>query len=566
NLLNGTSPIQMLGYTVTGLNPNTTYTFRIVYGNSAGNITGEWVSFTTANSNGTGGGSGTGGNGNGSGGSGGGGGCNTLPIITNITPNFVTTGSTARSITINGFNFINNTTIAKINSNSRPINFIDSSKIEINLLASDMASSGTASIITTNDSWCNSNSVTLTIGQNTNTTNTSGGGGGGGLLIYSPTTSNTNATNITSNSVKLNSSISSNGSTPVVWFEYGTNSNLSSFNETIHIAPDSSNGYFSQDLTNLNPDTIYYFRSAINNSYGTSKSNIVSFKTLANPSLASTIQVTNQTQSSAKLNAIFINQNNISAQGYFEYGNTLDLGNTTTLIDLGSSNSMFSSTIINLKSDTVYYFRGIVKTSDKIYRGDILSFKTNTININTAQNTNTIIKEENTSSKLESSIIDIKNDKDFLDIGDEVEYIVNINNNTNEELKNVKIYIQLPKEIDPIKANLGQISNDNNVIFDFDTLPIAQIGTIKITGKVNSKALDQSTLVTTAILSYSTNNHPANIDEIAYSTNHIKTNGQLSANVNFSGVNFLPSTLIEWIMLLIIILGITMIVRYYLLP
>ncbi|MFZ2975236.1 MAG: fibronectin type III domain-containing protein, partial [Candidatus Moraniibacteriota bacterium] len=48
NLGNGSSDVTLLPYSLTGLTPSTTYTFRIITGNTNGSITGGWISFTTA--------------------------------------------------------------------------------------------------------------------------------------------------------------------------------------------------------------------------------------------------------------------------------------------------------------------------------------------------------------------------------------------------------------------------------------------------------------------------------------------------------------------------------------
>lgn len=63
---------------------------------------------------------------------------------------------------------------------------------------------------------------------------------------------------------------------------------------------------------------------------------------------------------------------------YFEWGivKELPLGNTTASIKRVGNKKDFSYTLTNLLPDTTYYVRAVVKTTQKIIVGDIVSFKT----------------------------------------------------------------------------------------------------------------------------------------------------------------------------------------------
>lgn len=100
---------------------------------------------------------------------------------------------------------------------------------------------------------------------------------------------------------------------------------------------------------------------------------------ISNPSSTSTIIKTNPAtainSSDALLNAVLLNVDNTNDQ-YFEWGisKTLPLGNTTASVPFSGEN--FSYKITNLVPNTTYYYRAVVKKDNKIFTGDILSFKT----------------------------------------------------------------------------------------------------------------------------------------------------------------------------------------------
>jgi hypothetical protein len=95
--------------------------------------------------------------------------------------------------------------------------------------------------------------------------------------IYNTSVVTTVATNITETSARMNGLITSTDySTANVYFEYGTTVGLG--NKTI-LHPTNSNTNFSDDVTNLTPNTIYFFQAVSNNSSGVYRGAIEVFKT-----------------------------------------------------------------------------------------------------------------------------------------------------------------------------------------------------------------------------------------------------------------------------------------------
>jgi uncharacterized protein (TIGR03437 family) len=89
---------------------------------------------------------------------------NPVPAITTISPNSATTGGAAFSLTVNGSNFINGSTV-RWNGNARTTTFVSATQLTAAIPASDIASAGTASVtvVTATPGGGTSNAVSFTI-------------------------------------------------------------------------------------------------------------------------------------------------------------------------------------------------------------------------------------------------------------------------------------------------------------------------------------------------------------------------------------------------------------------
>ena len=536
----GTSVISITPepYTLTGLTPSTSYQVELCASNVNGpTCSSSWTSFTTSGSN------------------------SNSPTISSINPDSGTQGDTNDTIQINGTNFISGSTVSfsafGITINSTTVSA--PSLITVNISISGSASTGAGSLTVTNSNGSTSGTFTVN----------AAGGGGGGSLIYQPIVNTLNATNITNTSATLNGSVNANGYATTAWFQYGTSQALgySSIQtpttiENPYIIPAS----LSQNITGLSPNTTYFFQVIAQNSYGTVYGNISTFTTTGatttttttNPNgVVTTVQATNQYPNSATLNGIFVNESGLDASGYFQYGTSQSLGSQTSSTDLGTSSSeTFSNGISNLTPNTIYYFRAVATSGGSIFDGNILVFETPS-----GTTTYTPPPTTSTVTTTQSSILKITDVSDNVAIGDTINYLVTFKNtNTIRNFENTRISIQLPKEVDFVNSNFGKMTSGNVVEFDPGLLIPQQVGSMTITGKVNSKAVNTVAFVTTAIMSYNVTGSTDQKDEIAYVVNHVVAGNNLSANALF-GAEFLPSTLIGWLVLILIILGLVILGR-----
>ncbi len=579
NGITGIGNVTLPPFSLTGLTANTSYTYKLV-ATDGPNLVNSNISFTTLAV-------------------GGGGGCGLSPSITLLSPNSVTAGAGATLVTVTGNNFVNGTSSALFNGTARTTNVLSPISLTISLTVADTTTAGTGNITVANGG-CTSGSSTFTI----NPIGGGGGGGGGGGIVFLPTVITQNATNVINISATLGGSINPDGSPTTAWFEYNTSSTLAGTpSETVHTSQGTASVVSSliQNITGLTPNTTYYFRAVANNSYGTVKGNILSFQTTTTTTPATTntttptngstslngvittIQATQKTSTSAKLNGLFINQNGSATTGYFQYGKTSALNLSTPQKSLGTAASIsFSEVVTNLTPNTIYYFRAVAVNQGVIHDGNILVFQTPNIVLVT-DNTNTIptagdgsnvnvinsmdnvpvINDTNNSSQDYSGVatakLGITTTKEKLAVGDEVDYSVTFENVASKNLENIKLTVQLPSEIDFTESDLGTLESNNIVTFDIKALAPNQTSTMTIKGKVNSNASLQNVLVTTAVASYNVTGSSLSKDEISYVTNSVTTGTGLEANSIFA-LSSLPR-LIGWLFLILAIIALAIIGR-----
>jgi uncharacterized protein (TIGR02145 family) len=175
-----------------------------------------------------------------------------------------------------------------------------------------------------------------------------------------PSSSNLNASNITTTSASLNSSVNANLLSTTVTFEYGVTSGYGSI-ATVPQNPVSgnSNVNVSSDLTGLTPGTTYHFRIKTENSLGKTYSSDMTFTTLGKiPDVtilaASDLQVKTATISGS------VNPNYLTSTVTFEWGTTTNYGNSITPAQSpvnGSTATDISTNLTGLIPGTTYHFR-----------------------------------------------------------------------------------------------------------------------------------------------------------------------------------------------------------------
>jgi hypothetical protein len=567
----GNSNVTMTPYVLTGLTPSTTYQYRILASNDDGPTSTGWTSFTTS----------------------------AAPV--SLPPTIVSssvTAITSTSATLNGVVNPNSGT----NSNAH-FEVSPGSPSTIQSLGSGNADITLTPYVLTGLTPSTTYQFRILAGNDNGPASTSWTSFTTSAVVSGPTIVSYNASAITNTSATLNAVVNPNG---------GTNSNarfqvspgnpssiqvLGSGNTNVTLTP--------YVLTGLTPSTTYQFRILAGNDNGPATSNWTSFTTTSTPPVVvvsgsgpvltdggpavpssgggggghpqidttpatttsgnttsqltvTTILATNETSTSARVHGIAVIGGGVATNGYFEYGKTASMGHTTPTQNLGGNSSVnFSDTISGLTADTIYFFRANATNSNGSAHGNIFVFKTLGNDVTPATDG---VNNGPTATSAQSEILSIATKTDEVAQGDKVEYLVSYKNNTAKNFENTKIIIQLPAEIDFDGSNFGKVNSDNAVEFDPDILIPDQVGSMTIQGHINSKAEVGGVLITTAVMTYNLAGSTAEQDEIAYVVNHVIEGNNLAAASIF-GSAFLPTTLLGWLALLLVILAIIVFAR-----
>jgi len=208
------------------------------------------------------------------------------------------------------------------------------------------------------------------------------------LSQQTPTIETRTATDVTGVSAVLNGAVNPQGSTDTMrWFEWGTTQSLGK--QTPKANQGTTAGNFSYSISDLTPDTIYYYKAVAQNANGVVSGSVYSFRTgglnylpttpvstSAKP-IVITLQPKVVSEQSAVLAGTAFPSATVATQGWFEWGKTNALGNKTLVQNIGSAASInYSQELPSLSSNTTYYYRAVIENERGKAEGIILSFRT----------------------------------------------------------------------------------------------------------------------------------------------------------------------------------------------
>ena len=190
------------------------------------------------------------------------------PVLTSLNPSTLPTGGPAFTLTVDGTNFVSNSTV-RWNGANRTTTFVNASRLTAAIPASDIASTGTASVTVANPGGSTSNALTFTVSSGALTITTSSLPAGVVGVAYSQTLSATGGQPPYSWSITAGSlpgGLALSASTGVL---SGTPSTSGSFNFTVQASdggqptPQTATKAFSLAvaaggpvLSSLNPSTL----------------------------------------------------------------------------------------------------------------------------------------------------------------------------------------------------------------------------------------------------------------------------------------------------------------------
>ena len=201
---------------------------------------------------------------------------------------------------------------------------------------------------------------------------------GAASTLAKPSINSVSFSGVTTSAATLGATVTPNGATTTVIFEYGTTTAYGTSTASQSIGSGNSPVTVNATLSGLLPGTTYHFRAVAQNSQGTTNGPDATFTTDVVLPQVTTTAASFVTTASASLNGD-VNPNGISTTYYFEYGVKSDtLDQTTPVQDAGSAAGLVArwASISGLSPETTYYFRVVAQSGANTVRGSVLSFTT----------------------------------------------------------------------------------------------------------------------------------------------------------------------------------------------
>ncbi|MBU2263646.1 fibronectin type III domain-containing protein [Patescibacteria group bacterium] len=195
------------------------------------------------------------------------------------------------------------------------------------------------------------------------------------------------ATDITQTFVTLRGSVNPNSSATSVWFKWGPSADGLT-HETNHQDVGNGASYidFLTGLTDLSPNTIYYYKAVAENEHGLVQGSTKSFNTkqeqeiILNLPSVYTSYAFDITQNSTTIRGT-VNPKGFTAASWFEWGAAADgLTHETSHQDAGKGTISIDYLVglTGLSSNITYYYRAVSQNENGISRGSTRSFTTKT--------------------------------------------------------------------------------------------------------------------------------------------------------------------------------------------
>ena len=293
---------------------------------------------------------------------------------------------------------------------------------------------------------------------------------------------------------------------------------------------------------------------------------------------------TNVVETSARLNSV-ASANGLSSVSWYEWGSTVNMTSRTATQNIGLNNNQNISDVVSgLNPGTVYFYRAVVRNSNGTIRyGAVQTFKTlgTTVVVNeppvrtvvrTVTRTVPAVNSINLTANnvvpglVALRVVDTTNNNannQNACVNDEFNYEIVYQNVSTRTLNNAVLEINIPTELGYVKSTNGGTYTNNNrtLVYSLGSLAPNQGGTIFVTTKALSSARGKDSVVTSMSLSYTNPGTLAQEEAIAYVLHNFGSCSINSPALSFFGGTFLPTTLIGWLVLILVILALVLVAR-----
>jgi uncharacterized repeat protein (TIGR01451 family) len=298
---------------------------------------------------------------------------------------------------------------------------------------------------------------------------------------------------------------------------------------------------------------------------------------------------TDITSTSGRCRGIGLIANNAQSVGWFEYGETANLGRTTATANIGSANTApFSNVLANLKPQTTYFCRAVMQNQYGLVKGEVVSFRTKAkssvitvkpvarTTTKRAVKTNQIVCSDGSVVSIASQsaatlmnagkklvTLDIEKTYGIFSPNSLVTYKVSFKNISDTNLSNGTIQITLPQGIIFASSTVGNFDPSTRIL----TVEKSQIngfenGVFTFTAFIPKEAMIGSTIALTAYMTYSLPGTKVADEVTAYvASTVVPEMGTQSTSTTSNERGFMPNSLIEWVALIAILIIIFVLVR-----
>jgi uncharacterized membrane protein len=381
------------------------------------------------------------------------------------------------------------------------------------------------------------------------------------------------ATSIDENGAKLNGEVT-NGDNIKVWFVLDDNDSTPSCDDKsidYTISGNYDDGEdFSKTVSGLDENTTYYFRACGENSDGDlDEGSIRSFRTdddavVNNKELVNlgVCRVSSTGISTATLTSSYASDSRSDI--YFEYGTSTSFGSRTSTRSFNAGSGTLSQLVSELSPNTQYYCRVVASNDAGTSRGDIGTFRTNSLTIIPGtSNPGTTTRVITLGGQGDLVTLQIYDDEDTVSRGQLTEYTVEYSNISGRDLEEVGVFIKLPKAARFISTTDGVYNRRDHTIYErLGQLDQDEEGQIEISVRIGS-ARDGEPVVAEAVLAFEDPQEDGNafLNAIEFDSNTYSSATNALVGGLF-GLNFGSGSLAS-ILVILLILGILILAARY---
>lgn len=362
------------------------------------------------------------------------------------------------------------------------------------------------------------------------------------------------------------------------YFKYGT-----SYGNLYQMSSSGSaygNSSFNQYVTNLAPNTTYYYQACGSNGSTTDCGNILSFTTgyvYQDPCSVYPYcnnQPQNQLPTVSTLNVIsrggtyavldgYYTSNGCAVTTWFEYGTTQALGQTTTQFNRGVASGSMAQFISNLQANTTYFYRAVAQNCAGTARGNVNTFVTTADTVVPPTNVITRFVNVTTGGGGANLLrLAITNNQDTVARGEQLTYEVAWENISGRTLEDLLLEVTFQDELSIDRTRDGEIDRSGHaVIIEINRLDPGEQDDTEIDTTVRLGLRDGDPVVARAIMAFENPTTGSQENSIAYDSDEF--NGSTGLGASLFGLGFLPNSLVGWLIILILLILIVVLARYY---